>query len=227
MPLPPTKEVPGPEHRPHEDKEDRRRRKREAKRQHDLVRQPDAWERYRVLADVIVEGRHLIDLADHKVRFAMVIMGAVNMTLVVVATRTEVASALPAWLYPGMAGLLVPYTAAAFGFLMYAVETLRPRRVWAPGPPAREGTEGTPPVELGILFWEDIARWEPEALRRTWSEVRMSRILAEAVELSRGQALINRAKYSALHRLYLCLHAMVAGAAAFLTVAAYFVLVAR
>ena len=57
---------------------DRKGRKREAKRRRDAQRLPDSYERFKILLEVIGEQRHVVDLEDHRARYAMIIMGAIN-----------------------------------------------------------------------------------------------------------------------------------------------------
>src|SRR6188474_3022510 len=55
--------------------------KKQKKLKKDAVRNLDSWERYRALTDALDEAVDLVDLADHKARFALVIMAAVNVVL--------------------------------------------------------------------------------------------------------------------------------------------------
>ena len=75
----PAAESPHPETR----REDRVQKlnKRQRKMMRDAHRPLESWERYRALTDVIDEQMDLIDLADHKARFALIIMGALNLLL--------------------------------------------------------------------------------------------------------------------------------------------------
>ena len=59
--------------------------KKQKKLKKDAVRSLDSWERYRALTDALDEAVDLVDLADHKARFALVIMAAVNVVLFVAA----------------------------------------------------------------------------------------------------------------------------------------------
>jgi len=60
------------------DKQARKRRKREAKIWRDSERPPDSFERFRILMEMIGEGRQVVDLADHKARYALVVMGVLT-----------------------------------------------------------------------------------------------------------------------------------------------------
>src|SRR5882724_5837898 len=65
--------------------------RRELKRQLEEASEPlDGWQRYRVLWDGLNFKRQLIDLGDKKVRFSLVIFGALNAMLVIILTRGPV-----------------------------------------------------------------------------------------------------------------------------------------
>lgn len=72
-----------------------REEKKARKRWEEDHRQPDGWERYRLLADVVDLQRRVVDMGDHKVRFALVIAGGLNAVLFMVAVRVPTAEAVP------------------------------------------------------------------------------------------------------------------------------------
>src|SRR6266536_6274772 len=96
VPVPTTVEPPRPEDRvarkeerlPKEDRAALKLSKKERKRIKDSHRPLDSWERYRALTDTLDEALELVDLADHKARFALIIMTAVNGVLFLLGTRT-------------------------------------------------------------------------------------------------------------------------------------------
>jgi hypothetical protein len=60
------------------DKQARKRRRREARLRRDSARAPDSWERFRILTELITQGRQVVEIADHKARYALVVLGALN-----------------------------------------------------------------------------------------------------------------------------------------------------
>src|SRR5205814_505941 len=74
--------------------------KKQKKALKDAHRPLDSWERYRALTDVLDEAIDLVDLADHKARFALVIMAALNVVLFFVAVRTDLAKEIPKFVQP-------------------------------------------------------------------------------------------------------------------------------
>ena len=55
----------------HHDRKARKQRKRELKLRSDAERPPDSFERWRILSELVNEGRRVVDLADHKARYAL------------------------------------------------------------------------------------------------------------------------------------------------------------
>lgn len=207
-----------------ETKAEKKARKRAEKAQElaeDAHRPLDSWERYRALCDALKEANDLVDLADHKARFALVIMGALNAVLFIGATRGQFAGALPpavqAWLGPG----LVIYALVAAYFFLQAIETLRPRHL-GPRQPATGGAgEDTP---LGLRFYADVLMRDPAAFAAAWQGVNIGQLNAEVARQIHTVSRINDAKYAALRRLYTGLKVMTLAGAAFLVIAAYFIL---
>lgn len=207
-----------------ETKAEKKARKRAEKAQElaeDAHRPLDSWERYRALCDALKEANDLVDLADHKARFALVIMGALNAVLFIVATRGQFASAVPpavqAWLGAG----LVIYALVAAYFFLQAIEALRPRRFETRQLVSGGAGEDTP---LGLRFYADVLVRDPAAYAAAWQGVNIGQLNAEVARQIYAVSRINDAKYAALRRLYSGLRAMTLAGAAFLVIAAFFIL---
>lgn len=211
-PEPPRSEPPRPIEPPRQGKKlaevekfPSKRSKKEKKALKDSHRPLDSWERYRALTDVLDEAIDLVDLADHKARFALVIMATLNVVLFFVG-RTDLIRGIPGRFQPFIAAYLLIYVIVALYFFMQAIESLRPRKSQPQVPPVTQtGIEDFP---LGIRFYEDILRREPEDYKRAWQEVRMGQLNAELAVQAHALAGINKAKYGALRRLYLGLKIM-------------------
>ncbi|HSE52037.1 MAG TPA: hypothetical protein VLB00_07590 [Gemmatimonadales bacterium] len=183
---------------PHEEGTARKQRKREAKLHRDATRPPRSLERWRILMDVVDEGRRVADLADHKARYALVVMGALNAGVFLILSRAHLLSDLPPVLKPWLIGALVAYAGLSCLFVYHAIDCIRPR--WlrdAVGP----GGAGSP-EPLGLLYWESIGRYEEKAYRKAWNTVRMDQHNGEVVVISHHLALLIRHKYRALDRLF-------------------------
>lgn len=206
-----------------EHKSARKRRKREAKLRRDAERPPDSFERFKILAELVKEGRQIIDLVDHRARYALVVIGVLNTGVFLVLSRGHLfaggPSAARAWMIAGLLG----YAAVTVLFVYYAVDCLRPRRMQYGHLMNAQATDNDPyPGPRGVLYWETIASYELDAYRRAWSAVRMEQLNAEVVVIAHEQARLIRDKYRVLGRLYTGLAAAVVLAGVLLGVFALF-----
>jgi uncharacterized protein YjiK len=201
-----------------------KRRKKQKKLAEDAQRPLDARERYRALMDALDEGHQLLEIADRKARFALVIMGALNVLAFLLATRTELVGLVPPGWRSGLAYYLVVYAATAVYFFLQAIEALRPRR-FRPNLeyPGAAGAEHFP---LGLRYYEDAVTRDLEAHRQAWREVRFGQLNAELAVQTHILARTNQDKYAALRRLYGGLRVMTLLAAGLITVLAFSALAA-
>lgn len=182
------------------DKQARKRRKREARQRRDAERPPESFERFRVLSELVDEGRQVIELADHRARYALVAMSVLNTGVILVISRTHLLGELPPMARTWLVGAIGLYCALTFVFVYYAVDCLRPRPLHY-GELLGDGMAGGPGPR-GILYWEAIAGYDLDAYRRAWGEVHMEQLNAEVVIIAHSLARVIRAKYLALGRLY-------------------------
>ena len=205
--------------------DDLRRRKKEAKLLAESTRSPDAWERYRTLVDALEEANDLVELADRKARFALLIMGALNVAFFFLVTRTELIDVLPPWLRPFLGFYLLSYAGVALFFFLQAIETLRPRRfrphLTYPGEAGLEHYPG------GLRYYEDVVLRDLEAYRRAWREVRFGQLNAELAVQNHVMARINNDKFRSLRRLYGGLRALTILAGGLLAALAMSLLLSR
>jgi uncharacterized protein YjiK len=189
-----------------EAKAERKALKKRERLREDAHRPLDSWERYRALTDVMDDAMELVDLADHKARFALVIMAALNVAIFFVATRTDLTGQLPVRWQPWLAVYFLAYALVALYFFLQAIESLRPRKNQ---PRVRYfGETGLEEHPLGLRFYEDILTRDLEAYRRAWREIRIGQLNNEVAVQAHALAEINRAKYRALGRLYVGLQIM-------------------
>ena len=198
------------------EKHARRRRKREAKQRRDAERPPESFERFRILSELVDEGRQVIELADHRARYALVVMSILNAFVFLVISRSHLLGELPLATRTWLIGFIGVYGVLTFLFVYYAVDCLRPRPLQY-AELLRDGHEGGS-GPLGILYWEGIAGYELDAFRRAWGEARMDQLNAEVVIIAYNLARVVRAKYVSLGRLYWGLSGLVVLAAALLIV---------
>src|SRR5512134_3027188 len=98
-------------------KEERRRRKREEKLRRDAVRATDSWERFRILLEVVDQQRNVVEIADNKARYALIILGVLNAVIFVLLGRGGVFRELPDGVKPWLVGVIAIYAALTFVFV--------------------------------------------------------------------------------------------------------------
>ena len=170
-------------------------RKRKARLERDAIRPPDSWERFRALLEVVDQERNVVEIADHKARYGLVILGVINTILFVLLARGGGFRSLPQWLEPWLSGLVGLYLVLTFLFVLYAIQCLRPRELAGDDSVHRAGI-------LGIMFWEGIIQHDLANYRREWNEARMDQLTTEAATVAYRIAHLIEAKYRALQRLY-------------------------
>ncbi|MEO8501757.1 MAG: SdiA-regulated domain-containing protein [Vicinamibacteria bacterium] len=175
------------------------------KKQKEETRKADPWQRYKALLDTLKESQDLVDLADHKARFALMIMGALNAAILFAGTRSELLTRIPAHLKPWFYLYFGIYAFVAIYFLLQAIESLRPRR----HPPLpRKSTISEKDESLGLRFFAEALRYDAPTYHDAWQSVRVSQLNAEMTSQIYTIARINNAKYAAVSRLYLGLKAI-------------------
>src|SRR5215208_596146 len=128
-------------------------KKKDFKRLFDPTRELDGWERYRALIDASDEAYELIDISNREARFALILMGALNAVALVLVTRADALSMLPARDRYLMVALFVGYIVMAVGFLLQAIEALRPGRF---RPSLWDWTGGDEDRPAGVRYYEDV-----------------------------------------------------------------------
>jgi hypothetical protein len=187
---------------------------RQRKRLREAHRRLDVRDRFRLLTDLIDSQRKMIEVADHKARFALVIMGAANAVLLLLVMRGHVIDGLPEALRPWLLIVLLPYGAVAFLFLLDAARVLQPHmHDWAHVardvlPPQGADSAAAEQRPIGLLYWG--APLESDYLRYAslWTEARVGQVTAELALLAHGLARVNAGQYGYLKRLFRWLRLM-------------------
>jgi hypothetical protein len=159
----------------------------------DAHRPLEPWERYRALNDAFDLEQELIDLGDHKARFALVILTGLNAVAFLMVARTDFLATLPQGLRPFLGLYVFLYGAAAVYFFFQAIESLKPRIYMGDADKDL----------LGLRFFAGILKRDEEEYRQTWSNVRVDQLSDEIAEQVHTLSRINQDKYRALYRLYL------------------------
>jgi hypothetical protein len=193
-------------------------RRKELKKLLDDSRPLDSWERYRALNDAMDEAYDLLDISNREARFALIIMGALNAAVLVVATQVD-------WLqtvfvrFPFIVGpVLGLYTVTALYFFLQAIEALRPGRF---KPRLGDWDPARPDYPRGVRYYEDVVRRDVLAHWQAWNEVQTDQLNAEIAVQVHSLCLKNNAKREALRRLFAGLRIMTLLAAGLLTLLAF------
>jgi hypothetical protein len=205
------------EARPLDLRQAHQRSRREAKRIREAHRRLDVRERFRLLTDLIDSQRKMIEVADHKARFALVIMGAVNAALLLLVVRGRLIEEIPGSLRPWLLLVVLPYAVLACALLLDAAQVLRPHMLdWTEVaralPPGEAGS--TPDQRpVGLMYWGAALRTDYERYSTLWTEARVGQVSAELALLAHGLARVNADQYRYLNRLFRGLRLIVALAA--------------
>jgi hypothetical protein len=187
--------------------EDARRRRKEQKQREQSEAPLDPFTRYKALTDAFKAEQDLVELADKKARFALVIMGALNAAVLLVVTRGPIDETLRAGaLGLSFVALLALYAACALYFFILAIETLRPRT----GPPVSPPEEVRPGASASVRYNQAIVGRTLAAYQAVWSQLRIDSLNTELAEQLHVVAGINVRKYAVLTRLYRGLKLMTA-----------------
>ena len=167
---------------------------------------PEPFDRFRIITECISEARQVVDIADHRARYALVIIGVLNAGVFALISRAHLLADITPVVKSWLVGMIIVYGLLTMAFVLHAIECLRPRPLGsamrdAAGPP------GTEP--LGLLFWEVVARQNLDRYHEKWDRVRMAQINREAESIFHTLSGVVRVKYRALHRLYLGLVVLV------------------
>ena len=160
-------------------------------------------------------------MADHKARYALILVGLVNAAVILLGTRDDFLEGSPAWLDPWLNALLIPYIGATFAALWFAIACLRPHALQT-SLPATDRPPGPGQQTQGVLFWEGIVRRNLENYQRAVNGVTMGQLTAELVVVAHALAVVNRTKFEAVRKLYLALVVVIALAAILLALDVWF-----
>jgi len=187
---------------PTDDAEELKRREKDRRRLEAERGLLEPSQRYRVMNDSIRQAQDLIELADKKVRFALVPRSVLNGVLLFVAVQAG-PGVLPR---SGLWGRLVQaeltaYVVLTFYHLWHAISVLRPRLAPPPAPESLPTTVA-PGASARVLFYGDVAPREGATLRRLWDEMRQDSINAELADQLLILGRINQAKFADVAKLY-------------------------
>jgi hypothetical protein len=175
----------------------RRQQQKNAKLLLEASRPLDPWERYRALVDAFEQGIDLAEMADRKVRFALLVMASLNIAVFALTTHSELLGFGPFQLRGWLGAYLLIYAIVAVYFFIQAVDALRPRAGTPPGASPGPSFEASRLRHLERVLSQDVATYA-----QAWRDVRFDQLHNELALQNHRLAQINEEKYAALGRLY-------------------------
>jgi hypothetical protein len=160
----------------------------------------DPWERYRALSDVLDAYVDMVELADRKTRFALIILGALNAAILfLVGRRDLLAAKVPSWFV--MCAVL--HIGVSLFCFVQAIWALKPRTssLVRKVPETAAGADGV----LGLRFMATMTQAPADEYYRRWSQVQIGQLNRELAYHAQALAHVNAAKFRALGRLYMAL----------------------
>ena len=178
-----------------ESREERRRKKRAELMAED--RQMEPWERYRALSDMVDHNLDLIEMADRRTRFALIILGALNALNLVLAMQSErlgvgTINILFVQLYAAAYVLLSLY------FFVHAIEALRPRSRQM----GRTSDANTTHTLPGLRLIDDIIAGSGDAYYERWQGTEIGQLNRELALQAYMMARTASIKFQGLYKVY-------------------------
>lgn len=140
------------------------------------MRRLEPWEQNRALNDVMAEAADHIDHANREIRYALAVMGALDIAGVAMATRPEyllLAQNELRWLL--MAPVIL-FGVAAVLYFFKAVDSLNPGHF---RPRLGGWMADSQDYPAGLRYYKDVIAHDPETYWKAWQEVRVGQINAE------------------------------------------------
>lgn len=180
----------------------------------------DPWERYRGLNDLLDAYVDMMEIADRKTRFSLVILGALNAFNLVIAARPDLFASSPIAPARWIGIYAAAYISVSLYLVIQAIAALRPRASMFLGRVQRvaPAAERLP----GLRFIGDVVNQTTEQYYEVWKQAEVGQLSREVALHVQSLARINIDKYQALNRVYQGLSAL-----AVLTVVLVLILVYR
>lgn len=166
----------------------------------------DEWERYRALVDASNEAYEQIAITGREARFAVMLLGTLGATALLVGAWGQAQSTLTPTERTGIAAVVAGCMVAVSLLLLQALEALRPGRFkprlwdWSLG-------EHTRPA--GVRYYEDVVRRSAAEHWQAWQGVQLAQLSAEISVQLHSLSLKNHANHRSIRRVYFGLRVLV------------------
>jgi hypothetical protein len=158
------------------------------------------WERYRALTDASKTAQDLLEFGDRKVRFGLVVIGAINIVIFGAASRSQTLTSIPEAWRPWILLYMAIYAVVLVYGVRHAISALRPRIQPTPG-----STQKTD----GLHFYEDIVRQRYPDFEKAWLDIPIEDLSSLLTRQIYSLAQISRSKFAALQRMYAAINLMI------------------
>lgn len=192
-----------------DDKSERKRRER-----YDEARLLEPWEQYRVLTDMAKIQQDLMEMADRRTRFALLILGTLNALNIVIVARPDLLNQAGVQVQrpvPFVAIYVVAYATISLYLFVQAINALKPRAT-----PLLDKQEGS---DRRLRHFGAIVSQSADEYLQGWRDATIGTVLKELAFHVQLSARVVSEKYVAIRRLYLGLMVLVFMTAAELTIA--------
>ena len=157
------------------------------------------WERYRALNDLSRHHTDLLEMADRKTRFALVILAALNTVNIVAVARPDILTGVAIQHGAGLAVYVTFYAVLSLYLCTQAIGALKPRLSGA-----REETTVISSAQkwLDLLSLDVITKLPADDYYELWRTAQWVQLNREIAFKNQSMARIILVKYAALERLY-------------------------
>jgi hypothetical protein len=179
----------------------------------------DPWERYRILTDLLEQYTDIVEMADRKTRFALVILGALNAVNLLIVARPEIIAGTIVTSSTGMAVYATTYVGLSLFLFIQAIGALKPRISGV----VQQAEDKSPDAQnvVGLRFMQNILDVSFEEYYAKWQSAQFGQVNRETALAVRVLARIITEKYAALSRLYAGLQVLVFLTAGLIAALAY------
>ena len=180
----------------------------------------DPWERYRALNDLVDHMLDVIEMADRRTRFALLLLGSLNAANLLMVARGDMFGL--ALVNQALVRAYVgAYLMLSLYFLMHAVNALKPRSRQMGLANEDVAASGA----LGLRLVDDILKHRFESYYEVWRKAPAGAVNREIAQQVHLLARTTAEKYAALRKVYAGVMILLGLTAAFLAVLAVHLLV--
>lgn len=164
------------------------------------------WERYRALTDLLEQLVDILELADRRTRFALIIIGALNAVNLILVTRPDLLFGGGAVSWAG--AYVAVYITLSLYLFTEAIRALRPR--WnSVSVRVQDAAKSSSQDWIGLRFTGNILERGVDDFYTGWQRASIGHLNRETALTVQLIARVGEAKYRALGRLFAGLQVLV------------------